>query len=215
VNQIWSWDITRLKGPVPHKHFYLYVIIDIFSRAVVGWLVAETECALIAKLLIQETMARFGITPFSGLVLHSDRGPQMTSKEVGQLLADLGVLKSFSRPRTSNDNPFSEAQFKTLKYSATYPDKFGSLQHARAWCLEFMNWYNQEHKHSGIGYYTPSSVQDGSYKTQQTQRYETLSSAAARFPERFNKQPVAPELPKAVWINPPISKSSLGVSEML
>lgn len=202
-NQLWSWDITKLRGPATWTYYYLYVILDVFSRAVVGWLIAEREDALLAEAMIAETCTKEGIVP-EQLTIHADRGSAMTSKVVAQLLADLGVTKTHSRPYVSNDNPFSEAQFKTLKYRPSYPDRFGSLVDARQWAREFFAWYNHEHRHTGIGLLTPAIVHGGQAVKQVAARQQVLSAAYAAHPERFVRgRPTPPELPTAVWINPP------------
>jgi putative transposase len=202
-NQLWSWDITKLRGPATWTYYYLYVILDVFSRAVVGWLIAEREDALLAEALIAETCTKEGIRP-EQLTIHADRGSAMTSKVVAQLLADLGVAKTHSRPHVSNDNPFSEAQFKTLKYRPSYPDRFGSLVDARQWAREFFAWYNHEHRHNGIGLLTPAMVHRGQADEQVAARQQVLNAAYAAHPERFVRgRPTPPELPTAVWINPP------------
>lgn len=202
-NQIWSWDITKLLGPEKWTYFYLYVILDIFSRYVVGWMVAHRETGILAKELIEESCRKQKISP-DQLVIHSDRGSPMKSKPVAFLLADLGVTKSFSRPHVSDDNPFSEAQFKTIKYSPHFPERFGSIQDSRQFCRGYFSWYNQEHKHSALGYHTPEDVHYDRAKLLRSHRMETLALAYAAHPERFvRKPPVAPKLPNAVWINPP------------
>lgn len=206
-NQLWSWDITKLRGPEKWSYYYLYVILDVFSRAVVGWLIAEREDALLAETLIAETCTKQGILP-EQLTIHADRGSAMTSKVVAQLLADLGVAKTHSRPHVSNDNPFSEAQFKTMKYQPSYPDRFGSLADARAWARAFFAWYNQEHRHSGIGLLTPAMVHSGQADEAVAARQQVLDIAYAAHPERFvGGRPRPPELPTAVWINPPTTVS--------
>lgn len=159
-NQVWSWDITKLKGPVKWTYFYLYVILDIFSRYVVGWMIAHRELASLAKRLIEQSCEKQGVKS-DQLIIHSDRGPSMTSKSVALLLADLGVTKSLSRPHVSNDNPYSESQFKTLKYRPEFPERFGCVQDARSFCQDFFRWYNTEHYHSGIGFLTPEDVHYG------------------------------------------------------
>jgi len=159
-NQLWSWDITKLLGPTKWTYYYLYVILDVFSRYVVGWMIAERESATLAEELIAETCVRQGIQP-DQLTIHADRGSSMTSKSVAFLLADLGVTKTHSRPHVSNDNPYSEAQFKTLKYHPDYPSRFGCLADARAWANTFFSWYNQDHRHSGLGFLTPAVVHFG------------------------------------------------------
>ena len=202
-NNVWSWDITKLLGPAKWTYFYLYVILDIFSRYVVGWMVAHTESAALAQQLISETCAKQGILP-SQLTLHADRGSAMKAKSVALLLGDLGVTKTHSRPHVSNDNPFSESQFKTMKYRPEFPDRFGSIQDARGFCRPFFDWYNNEHHHSGIGLHTPFSVHYGLAQALNEARHRTLLEAYAAHPDRFvNKPPQPPLLPQAVWINPP------------
>lgn len=204
-NQVWSWDITQLKGPAKWCYFYLYVILDIFSRYVVAWLIAEQESAELAELLIAEACAKQGIKP-EQLALHSDRGSPMTSKLVSQLLIDLGIIKSSSRPRVANDNPYSEAQFKTLKYRPDYPDRFQNLAHARQWGRSVFTWYNHDHYHTGLGLLTPASVHYGQADIILTQRQQVLQVAYLAHPERFVKGlPVVPAPPKEVWINQPKS----------
>jgi putative transposase len=208
-NQVWSWDITKLLGPVKWTYFYLYVILDIFSRYAPGWLLAREENSLLAKRLIEETCQKQGILP-GQLIIHSDRGSPMTSKPVALMLSDLGVTKSLSRPQVSNDNPYSEAQFKTLKYRPTFPDRFGSVQDARVLCREFFTWYNTEHRHSGIGMMTPEAVHLGRASEITAARHQTLLAAYALRPERFVRQaPTPPVLPPAAWINPPQVKTPL------
>jgi putative transposase len=207
-NQVWSWDITKFKGPVKWTYFYLYVILDIFSRYVVGWMVATRESAALAKQLITETSEKQQIDP-DQLTIHSDRGPSMKSKSVALLLSDLGVVKSHSRPHVSNDNPYSEAQFKTLKYCPEFPGRFGSLWDAREFCRRFFEYYNTEHHHSGIGLMTPEAVHYGRAHQIQGIRQETLLQAFAAHPERFvRKPPEPPALPSAAWINPPREKTT-------
>lgn len=202
-NQVWSWDITKLLGPVKWSYCYLYVILDIFSRYVVGWMVAPAESAVLAQRLIKDTCEKQQIGT-GQLTLHADRGSSMTSKPVALLLADLGVTKTHSRPYTSDDNPFSEAQFKTLKYRPDFPERFGSLEDARVFCQTFFSWYNGEHRHAGIGLMTPSAVHDGRAETMRDARQQVLMTAYAAHPERFvRKPPQPPILPHAVWINPP------------
>jgi putative transposase len=203
ANQLWSWDITKLRGPSTWTWFYLYVLLDVFSRYVVGWLLAHRESALLAQRLIAATVARERIAP-GQLTVHADRGAAMTSKPVAFLLADLGITKTHSRPHVSNDNPYSEAQFKTLKYHPSFPDRFGSFEHGRAHCADFFPWYNTEHRHSGLGWHTPHAVHHGLAADQRHQRAAVLAAAYAARPERFVRQaPVPPALPSAVWINPP------------
>jgi len=202
--QLWSWDITKLRGPVLWTYYYLYVIMDVYSRYIVGWMVMERESATLAEELIAETCQNEAIAP-DQLTLHADRGSSMTSKTVAQLLLDLGVTKTHSRPHVSNDNPYSESQFKTLKYRPTYPERFGSIQDARAWVRTFVGWYNHEHRHSGIGLLTPATVHRGQGETVRTARQAVLDAAYAAHPERFVRQaPVPLALPTAVWINPPV-----------
>ncbi len=202
-NQLWSWDITKLPGPTKWSHFHLYVILDVYSRLVVGWMVADRESAVLASELIQTTCQRQGITP-GQLTLHADRGASMRSKSVALLLADLGVTKTHSRPHTSDDNPYSEAQFKTLKYRPGCPQRFGSLQHARQWAAELLRWYNTQHHHSGLGLMTPQQVHYGLAQAVRQQRAAVLRAAQAAHPERFVLGiPQPPPLPTAVWINPP------------
>ncbi len=202
-NQVWSWDITKLLGPVKWTYYYLYVLLDIFSRYVTGWMLATQESNALAKHLIEETCRRQGIAP-GQLTTHSDRGPSMTSKPVALLLADLGVTKSFSRPHTSNDNPYSEAHFKTLKYRPDFPDRFGSLQDGRGFCQAFFGWYNTEHHHSGIGMMTPEAVHYGRAPRIIAARQHTLDTAFALHPQRFVRNPPRhQEVPHQAWINPP------------
>lgn len=204
-NQVWSWDITKLRGPAKWQYFNLYVIIDIFSRLVVGWMVAERESAALADRLISETCEKHDIAP-GQLVIHADRGTAMTSKAVAQLMADLGVTKTHSRPHTSNDNPYSEAQFKTLKYCPAFPGSFGSMKDASGFCREFFAWYNTGHHHGGIGYFTPEQVHYGTAAQVQAIRRQALAAAYAAHPERFvNGAPHPAPLPTAAWINPPAS----------
>jgi putative transposase len=202
-NQVWSWDITKLLGPVKWTYFYLYVILDIFSRYVVGWMVAERESAELAKRLIGETCRKQNIAP-DQLSIHADRGTSMTSKPVALLLADLGITKTHSRPHVSDDNPFSESQFKTLKYRPDFPERFGSIQDARAFCQDFFPWYNDEHHHTGIGLLTPEVLHYGLADDIIRQRQIVLTQAFQRNPERFVRaHPKPPAKPTAVWINPP------------
>jgi putative transposase len=202
-NQLWSWDITKLKGPFKWTYYYLYVILDIFSRYVVGWLIAEREAASLAKELIDQTCAKQGIDR-GQLTLHADRGSSMRSKPVALLLSDLGVAKTHSRPYTANDNPYSEAHFKTLKYRPDFPTRFGSLQDARAWARPFFRWYNHEHYHTSLGLMTPATVHYGLAEDVRQERNQVLLAAYAARPERFVKgPPTAPVLPAEVWINKP------------
>ena len=207
-NQVWSWDISKLLGPVKWSYCYLYVILDIFSRYVVGWMVAPAESAVLAQRLITDTCKKQQIEP-GQLTLHADRGASMKSKPVALLLADLGITKTHSRPYTSDDNPFSEAQFKTLKYRPDFPERFGSLEDARVFCQMFFSWYNGEHRHAGIGLMTPAAVHEGRAKTMRDARQQVLLTAYAAHPERFvRKPPQPPVLPHAVWINPPKEEST-------
>ena len=202
-NQVWSWDITKLRGPVMWTYYYLYVILDVYSRYVVGWMIADRESEELAQELIRETCAKQGIQP-GQLTLHADNGSTMIAKSVAQLLIDLDVVKSHSRPHVSDDNPYSEAQFKTLKYRPDYPDRFGSLIEARAWAQVFFAWYNQEHHHTHLGLLTPAVVHYGEAERVLQKRQEVLALAYAAHPERFVKgTPVPAQLPAAVWINPP------------
>jgi putative transposase len=204
-NDVWSWDITKLLGPTKWTYYYLYVLLDVFSRYVVGWLLAEQESARLAEQLIAASCDRQGIAP-GQLTVHSDRGPAMTSKPVALLLADLGVTKSHSRPHVSNDNPFSESQFKTMKYRPEFPDRFGSLEHGRSHCGDFFPWYNTEHHHVGLGLFTPHDVHYGLAEAKREQRARVLAEAFARNPERFpNGRPQPKAVPSAVWINPPVN----------
>ncbi len=202
-NQVWSWDITKLLGPVKWTYFHLYVLLDIFSRYVVGWLIAESEKASLAKRLIAESCVKQGVQP-GQLTVHADRGTSMMAKTTTQLLADLSIAESHSRPRVSNDNPFSEAHFKTLKYRPDFPDRFGSLQHAQAVCRQLFTWYNTEHRHSGLAYLTPEVVHYGRAQDFLERRQRVLDHAHATNPDRFVRAaPSVPQLPAAVWINPP------------
>ena len=202
-NQLWSWDITKLKGPTTWSWYHLYVILDVFSRYVVGWMVAPRETATLAERLITASCERHGILR-GQLTLHADRGSSMTSKPVALLLADLGVTKTHSRPHVSNDNPYSEAQFKTLKYRPDFPDRFGSIEHARMFGTDFFPWYNTEHRHSGLGLHTPHDVHFGLAGAKRAARAAVLAAAYAATPERFVNRPPTPALlPTAAWINPP------------
>ena len=207
-NEVWSWDITKLLGPAKWTYFYLYVILDIFSRYVVGWMLAPHESAALAERLIKETCAKQGIAP-GQLTLHADRGSSMRSKPVALLLADLGVTKTHSRPHVSNDNPFSEAQFKTLKYCPQFPERFGSIEDGRAFGQIFFRWYNEEHHHSGLGFLTPAVVHFDQAARVRDHRHAVLAAAYAAHPERFVKgRPQPAGLPTAVWINPPAKKTA-------
>lgn len=202
-NQVWSWDITKLLGPAKWSYFYLYVILDIFSRYVVGWLLAHRENADLARRLIRETCQKQDVSA-EQLTIHSDRGPSMTSQTVAQLLATLGVVKSHSRPHVSNDNPFSESQFKTLKYRPDFPDRFASFEHGHGFCVPFFDWYNNQHYHAGLGLLTPAMVHHGQADNVLASRRNALIAAYAAHPQRFVRRPPEPLAPpRAVWINPP------------
>jgi len=202
-NQLWSWDITKLRGPVKWSYFYLYVILDVFSRYVVGWMIAPREAAALATKLIEETCDKHLILP-DQLTIHADRGSSMRSKPVAFLLADLSITKTHSRPYTSNDNPYSESQFRTMKYRPEFPDRFGCLQDARAFCQRFFPWYNDDHRHSGIGMLTPAMVHFGRAPAIRLQRQTVLDAAYLAHPNRFVRRPPSPlPLPKEVWINKP------------
>jgi putative transposase len=202
-NQLWSWDITKLRGPVKWTYFYLYVILDVFSRYVVGWMVADRDAAPLAQRLLAETCARQGIAPGT-LTIHADRGAAMVAKSVALLLADLGVGKTHSRPHVSNDNPYSESQFKTLKYHPAFPDRFGCLPDARSFLVDFFQWYNTMHHHSGLGWLTPWDVHHDAATRRQAERTVALRHAFEATPERFVRGvPTPPALPTAVWINKP------------
>jgi putative transposase len=203
-NQLWSWDITKLRGPVKWTYYHLYVILDVFSRYVVGWMIAHRESAELAKRLIEHSCRSQNIA--SGqLTVHADRGSSMKSKPVALLLADLGVTKSHSRPHVSDDNPYSESQFRTLKYRPGFPDRFGSIEDARGFCQPFFQWYNQDHHHSGLGLLTPAMVHHGQAAGIIAHRQIVLDAAYTAHPERFvRKPPRPPELPSQVWINRPL-----------
>jgi putative transposase len=202
-NQVWSWDITKLLGPEKWNYFYLYVVLDIFSRYVVGWMLARSESAELARRLVLETCAKHAIDR-DKLTIHSDRGAPMKSKLLAQLLADLGVEKSFSRPHTSNDNPFIESHFKTLKYGPGFPDRFASHDEALAHCRRFFPWYNDEHHHGALADLTPADVHFGQADHVLALREDVLRSAFQQHPERFVRgMPRVASLPSAVWINPP------------
>jgi putative transposase len=205
-NELWSWDITKLLGPAKWTYFYLYVILDVFSRYVVGWTVQHRERAPVAEQLIAQACQQQQIAR-GQLTVHADRGSSMTSKPVAFLLADLGVTRTHSRPYTSTDNPYSEAQFKTLKYRPGFPQRFDSIEHARAFCRPFFDWYNHQHRHSGIGLMTPAAVHYGRAPEMHAARARVLDAAYERHPERFvRRPPVPPELPTAAWINKPDTK---------
>ena len=202
-NMVWSWDITKLLGPYKWVYYYLYVILDIFSRYVVGWMVATQEKAVLAERLLVDSIRKQGVER-DRLVIHADRGSSMASKPVALLLADLGVTKTHSRPHCPNDNPFSEAQFKTLKYRPEFPDRFGSQEDAHGFCQRFFPWYNDDHRHSGIGLHTPADVHYGRAEIVRALRADVLTAAYATHPERFvRKPPEPPQLPGPAWINRP------------
>jgi putative transposase len=207
-NEVWSWDITKLLGPVKWTYFYLYSIIDIYSRYVPGWMLARAENAKLAEALLAETIIKQGVGP-DQLSIHADRGSPMTAKPVAHLLADLGVTKSHSRPHVSNDNPFIESSFRTLKYRPDFPERFGSFEDAHGHCGRFFSWYNDDHRHSGIGLHTPADVHYGRAELVRAQRAEVLDDAYAAHPERFvRKPPEPPRLPTVAWINEPKEDTS-------
>jgi putative transposase len=209
--QLWSWDITKLKGPEKWHYFHLYVILDVYSRYVVGWMVADRESDALAERLIAETIGKERFDP-ELLTLHADRGASMRSKRVAQLLADLGVTKTHSRPHTSNDNPFSESHFKTLKTRPSFPTRFGSIDDARTFCRVFFPWYNQEHRHHGLALLTPHQVHHGLAEQVLQARQAALDAAYAAAPERFARPPRVPQLPAEVWINPPLPTTSRAIA---
>ena len=214
-NQLWSWDITKLLGPTKGTYYHLYVIIDVFSRYVPGWLLADCESATLAEKLVRETCLKQRILP-DQLILHADRGSSMKSKPLAMLLADLGVAKTHSRPRVSNDNPYSESQFKTMKYRPDFPDSFGSLEDARSWVRPFIDWYNHEHYHSSLGLLPPATVHYGQASASLEKRQCVLDAAYAAHPERFvKKHPTVQSLPDAVWINRPQPLLEAGVESPL
>jgi putative transposase len=203
-NQVWSWDITKLMGPAKWSYFYLYVILDIFSRRVVGWCIADAESAILFKPLLLDAVTKHQVMP-GQLTLHADRGGPMKAKATAFLLADLGVTRSHNRPHTANDNPFSESHFKTLKYQPRFPRRFGCIEDAKAFCRRFFDWYNQDHHHAGIGLMTPDQVHYGQVNAVHAARQQTLDQACRDHPERFvNQPPKPPAKPTAAWINPPI-----------
>ena len=203
--QLWSWDITKLLGPAKWTYFYLYVVLDVFSRYVVGWLIADAESSALAEQLIAEACKQQGIAP-GQLTIHADRGSSMKSKPVAMLLADLGITKTHSRPHVSNDNPYSEAQFKTLKYRPDFPERFGCIEDSRGFHGDFFRWYNNEHHHTGLGLLTPADVHFGRAQQRREQRALVLEAAHRSHPERFVRgAPVPPQLPTAAWINKPRS----------
>jgi putative transposase len=202
-NEVWSWDITKLKGPAKWRYFYLYVIIDIYSRRVVGWCVADAQSAVLFKALFDDAITKHRVAP-GQLTLHADRGGPMKAKATALLLSDLGVTRSHNRPHTSNDNPFSESHFKTLKYQPRFPKCFGCIEDARSFCRAFFDWYNQQHHHVGIGLMTPDQVHYGQVDAVHAARQATLDRAYAESPARFvNKTPTPPAKPTQAWINPP------------
>jgi putative transposase len=208
-NQVWSWDITKLMGPAKWSYFYLYVIIDIFSRRIVGWHIADAETAALFKPLFDDAVVKHNIAP-GQLTLHADLGAPMKAKATALLLADLGVTKSHSRPYTSNDNPFSESCFKTLKYQPQFPRRFGCIEDAKMFCRRFFDWYNRDHHHAGIGLMTPDQVHYGQADAVHAARQKILDLAYAANPERFvKKTPNPPLKPTAVWINPPTNKLAI------
>ena len=210
-NQVWSWDITKLLGPTKWTYFYLYVILDIYSRYAVGWLLASRESGELAQRFIRETLEKQPVNE-NQLTLHSDRGPSMKSHTVAQLLATLGVIKSHSRPHVSNDNPFSESQFKTLKYRPDFPKRFQSFEEALSLCREFFTWYNEQHHHWGLGLLTPATVHYDRTADVLAHRQDTLDTAYAAHPERFvTGKPKPLKVPKEVWINPPQAKKTLQI----
>jgi putative transposase len=212
-NQLWSWDITKLRGAEKWSYYYLYVIIDVFSRYVVGWLIADRESSILAQRLINESCKRQQISR-GQLTIHADRGSSMKSKPVAMLLADLGVTKTHSRPHTSDDNPYSEAQFKTLKYRPDFPDRFGSIEDARAHCVDFVGWYNDEHHHTGLALFTPADVHYHRVNDRIIERQAALDAAYRAHPERFPKgRPVASMPAREVWINKP--KQAPGAADAL
>jgi putative transposase len=207
ANQVWSWDITKLAGPHKWNWFHLYVVLDVWSRYAVGWMVAPRESARLAEELLAACTTAEHISA-GQLTLHADRGTSMTSRTVAQLLADLGVTRSHSRPHVSNDNPYSESQFKTIKQAPRFPDRFASLAHARSFTDDFFAHYNHQHRHSGIGYHTPASVHHGHHHAIRRHRQDVLDHAYTTHPERFRQPPQAPSVPKVAWINPPANDLS-------
>jgi putative transposase len=201
-NEVWSWDITKLRGPYKWSWYYLYVILDVFSRYALGWAIAARETARLAEELIRACLEAEGIGR-DQLTVHADRGSSMTSKPVAHLLADLGVTRSHSRPHQSNDNPFSESQFKTLKYCPTFPDRFANIEDARAFTDRFFAYYNHEHRHCGLGLMTPADVHFARADAVIATRQQVLDDFYRQHPERFHTPPQAPRLPQAVWINKP------------
>lgn len=208
INQVWSWDITKLLGPQKWTYYYLYVIMDLFSRYIVGWMLADRENATLASTLIEQSCVKHGVAPGT-LVLHSDRGSPMTAKCTAQLLADLGVTQSLSRPQVSDDNPYSESNFKTLKYHPMFPRRFNDIEHARSYCRTFFPWYCDEHRHGGIAMLTPADVFHGRSAEVLARRQRTLDAAYAANPRRFvGGPPVVAQLPTKVWINKPADQAA-------
>ena len=208
-NQVWTWDVTWLRGPIRYSYYPLYVILDLFSRFNPGWMLAHEENGELAAKLIRETCEHQGIEPGS-LIVHADRGPVPKGKTVKQLLQDLDVTRSFSRPRVSNDNPFSEAEFRTLKYGPNFPNRFDGYAHSRSFCRGFFPWYNNDHRHSGLAYFTPADVHYGRIPGLLAKRQAVLDDAFAKHPERFaGGHPQVPAPPKAVWINPPENRAEI------
>jgi putative transposase len=200
-DKVWTWDITKLKTPWKGSYFDLYVMLDIFSRKVIHWEVHSTETGELAKEFMENSIiANGGARPD---YIHADNGTSMTSQPVSDLLSSLRITRSHSRPHVSNDNPYSEAQFKTLKYCPVFPGSFTTIGEARAFCVIFFDYYNNEHRHSGIGLHTPASVHDGTARKIREHRQEILDAAYAAHPERFRSRPVAPKLPERAWINKP------------
>lgn len=210
-NQVWSWDLTKLRGPQKWTYYYLYLVLDLYSRMIVAWMLAHRESGELARDLFAQAYDQQGVEP-GQLIVHADRGSAPTAKSLAQLHADLGIERSFSRPRVSNDNPFSESAFKTLKYAPGYPDRFGSYEDALSWCRHFVPAYNDEHRHSGLQYLTPAAVHYGEAEAQLARRQARLEAARQAHPERFvNGTPVTRSLPEAVWINPPENTSQVDI----
>jgi putative transposase len=211
-NQVWSWDLTKLRAQAKWTYYYLYVLLDIFSRYVVGWMLAHRESGELAAQLLEETYRKQGVEP-EQLTVHADRGSAPTAKTLKQLMVDLGVSPSHSRPRVSNDNPFSESNFHTIKSRPEYPDRFGCYEDALSYCRVTFDWYNNHHHHSGIAMLTPAQLHHGQAKAVLAQRQRVLDEAFAAHPERFvHGRPTVPELPQAVWINPPEDKTRKEIS---
>lgn len=209
-NEVWSWDISKLLGPAKWSYYYLYVVLDVFSRYVVGWTLQHRESTPVAQQLIAQAVDQQGVEP-GELTLHADRGSSMTAKPLAFLLAELGVTKTHSRPYTSSDNPYSEAHFKTLKYRPGFPRRFDSIEHARGFARSFFDWYNHQHRHSGLGLHTPAQVHHGRAEAVRAERQSVLSAAYRAHPERFvHGRPTPPELPTAAWINPPKTEGAGG-----